>query len=369
MTTFKKLVITGIRGIPASHGGFETFAEFLALYLVKKGWEVTVYCQGEPGSSFSEKMWNGICLITIPEENEGAVGTVRFDLKSVYHSLKHDSLVLTLGYNTAIFNILYRLKGIPNVINMDGIEWKRDKWGLVAKTWFWLNERFGCWFGNHLVADHPAIADHLATRVSRDKIATIAYGGLEVLESDISLLEPFSLIPNEYAVVIARPEPENSLLEIVRGFSSKRRGEKLVVLGKYSQEHAYQKQVLEAASDEVMFVGAIYDIEVVSALRYFATCYVHGHTVGGTNPSLVESLGTGSAIIAHDNKFNRWVAKDGSLYFKSEDEVSTAFDNLFSNTEVVQSLSEATRNNFNDNFHWSQILNQYEDLLLKFVKN
>lgn len=365
----KKLVIQGIRGIPASHGGFETFAEYLALYLARKGWEVIVYCQGEPGTAYSEEMWNGICLITIPEENEGAAGTVRFDLKSVYHSLKHDSLVLTLGYNTALFNILYRLKGIPNVINMDGIEWKRDKWGLIAKTWFWLNERFGCRFGNYLVADHPAIADHLATRVNRDKIETIAYGGLEVLSSDVSLLEPFSLIPNEYAVVIARPEPENSLLEIVRGFSSKQRGKKLVVLGKYSQEHAYQKQVLEAASDEVMFVGAIYDIKVVSALRYFATCYVHGHTVGGTNPSLVESLGTGNAIIAHDNKFNRWVAKDGAIYFKSEEEVSAAFDTLFSDTLVVQRLSEATRNNFNDNFQWSQILKQYEDLLLKFVKN
>ena len=287
----KKIVISGIRGIPAAHGGFETFAEYLALYLVKRGWDVTVYCQGEPSQEFSETTWQNIRLITIPEKSVGAFGTVRFDFNSIVHSLKRKSLVLTLGYNTALFNFFYRVKSIPNIINMDGIEWKRDKWGAVAKTWFWLNEMFGCWFGNHLVADHPSIADHLATRVPREKIETIAYGGLEVLSSDVSLIEPFGLTPGEYAIVIARPEPENSLLEIVKGFSSSARGKKLVVLGKYDKEHLYHRQVLEAASSEVMFVGAIYDVKVVSALRFFATCYVHGHTVGGTNPSLVESLG------------------------------------------------------------------------------
>ena len=129
-----KVIIQGIRGIPAAHGGFETFAEYLALYLVKKGWIVTVYCQGEPDAEYSETTWNGVNLITIPEQNEGAFGTVRFDYNAVIHSLKHNSLVLTLGYNTAIFSLFYRLKGIPNVINMDGIEWRRDKWGAIAKS-------------------------------------------------------------------------------------------------------------------------------------------------------------------------------------------------------------------------------------------
>lgn len=364
----KKLVINGIRGVPASHGGFETFAEYLSLYLVSKGWEVIVYCQGDSRVRREETVWKGIKLITIPEPNQGAIGTVRFDLKAVLDSKCHDSLVLTLGYNTAVFNLYYKFVNIPNVINMDGIEWKRDKWGAVAKTWFWLNERFGCWFGNHLVADHPCIADHLATRVSRKKIETIAYGGLEVLSSDVSLIEPFGLAPGEYAIVIARPEPENSLLEIVKGFSSSARGKKLVVLGKYDKEHPYHRQVLEAASSEVMFVGAIYDVKVVSALRFFATCYVHGHTVGGTNPSLVESLGTGNAILAHDNKFNRWVAKDGAIYFNNESEISRAFEQIFSDSKLVDSLAHSTRLNFNANFQWDMILKQYEDLLLRYLK-
>ena len=364
-----KVIIQGIRGIPAAHGGFETFAEYLALYLVKKGWIVTVYCQGEPDAEYSETTWNGVNLITIPEQNEGAFGTVRFDYNAVIHSLKHNSLVLTLGYNTAIFSLFYRLKGIPNVINMDGIEWRRDKWGAIAKSWFWLNERFGCWFGNRLVADHPAIADHLATRVSRDKIETIAYGGLEVLSSDVSLIEPFGIHPGGYAVVIARPEPENSLLEIVKGFSSSVRGKKLVILGKYDNKNAYHREVLNAASSEVLFLGAIYDVKVVSALRFFATCYVHGHTVGGTNPSLVESLGTGNAIVAHDNKFNRWVAKDGAIYFKSEADISNAFEQVFTDDELVKTLSLATRKNFNEHFQWEQILMQYEELLLQYVNS
>ncbi|MCP4056794.1 MAG: glycosyltransferase family 1 protein [Pseudoalteromonas sp.] len=364
----RKIIINGIRGIPASHGGFETFAEYLALFLVKRGWLVTVYCQGDPGTVFSESNWKGVKLITIPESNTGAFGTVRFDLRAVLDSLKRDSLVLTLGYNTAIFNSLYRLFGIPNVINMDGIEWKRDKWGAIAKTWFWLNERFGCWFGNRLIADHPEIARHLYTRVKPEKVTTIAYGGLEVTSSDVTLLKPYNLDSKEYAIVIARPEPENSLLEIVKGFSSKKRNKNLVILGKYDTDNDYHKKVMDAASSEVIFLGAIYDISVVSALRFYSVCYVHGHTVGGTNPSLVESLGTGNAIIAHDNKFNRWVAKDGALYFKDDSDISAAFDIVFSQSDVVERLSKATLENFNENFQWDDILMSYESVLSEFVK-
>ena len=170
-------------------------------------------------------------------------------------------------------------------------------------------------------------------------------------------------------MVIARPEPENSLLEIVKGFSSSVRGKKLVILGKYDNKNAYHREVLNAASSEVLFLGAIYDVKVVSALRFFATCYVHGHTVGGTNPSLVESLGTGNAIVAHDNKFNRWVAKDGAIYFKSEADISNAFEQVFTDDELVKTLSLATRKNFNEHFQWEQILMQYEELLLQYVNS
>lgn len=361
------MVLLGIRGLPAKHGGFETFAEYLCPYMIHYGWSVVVYCQEDGRGPCYESEWNGVKRIHIPVSTDGALGTIIFDFKSVLHSLRHQGVFLTLGYNTAIFNILHRIFRKKNIINMDGIEWKRQKWGAVAKCWFWLNERLGCWFGDHLVADHPRIEDHLATRVNRKKITMIPYGGLEVTAADEVILEEFNLQKNEYAIVIARPEPENSILEIVSGFSKKVRSKKLVILGNYDKENAYHRAVLDAASDEVLFLGAIYDVEKVSALRFYSTAYVHGHQVGGTNPSLVESIGAGNAIIAHDNPFNRWVAKEGAIYFSDASQASDAFEKIFQDKELVSNLELKTRENFRENFQWNDILAQYEKLLSNYI--
>src|SRR5687767_7125409 len=144
----RKLIILGTRGIPANHGGFETFAERLSLYLVANGWRVTVYCQEDGNGPIYESDWQGVHRIHIPVQREGSAGSVIFDWKAARHAMSRPGLVLTLGYNTAICNVFQRVKGQVNVINMDGIEWRRGKWGAVAKAWFWLNERIGCWVGN-----------------------------------------------------------------------------------------------------------------------------------------------------------------------------------------------------------------------------
>lgn len=359
----KSLLILGIRGVPAQHGGFETFAERLSVYLIKAGWKVTVYCQ-EAGGGCRESYWEGVRRVHIPVSQEGAAGTVIFDWKAAWHALGEEGLCLTLGYNTAVFNVLQRLKGQTNVINMDGIEWRRDKWGVIAKTWFWLNERIGCWVGNHLVADHPRIKDHLATRVSADKITMIPYGGDEVLQADASLLRPYGLEPGRYSIIIARPEPENSFLEMVRAFSSKRRNHTLVVLGNFDPiQNNYHRHVIDAASDEVIFPGAIYEAPIVQALRFYSRYYLHGHRVGGTNPSLVEALGAGCAVIAHDNHFNRWVAGDEAAYFPGEKACSKLFDELLSDDDRLQRMRAASRREFQARFTWEHILNQYETLL------
>ena len=362
----KHVVILGIRGVPAQHGGFETFAEYLCCYLINRDRSVTVYCQEEGNGSIYESEWEGVKRIHIPVKNTGPLGTIIFDLKSVIHSLRYNGVFLTLGYNTAIFNVLHRLTGKYNIINMDGIEWKRQKWGVVAKTWFWLNERFGCWFGNHLVADHPRIEDHLATRVSRDKITMIPYGGREILEADEIILEEYGLEKNNYAILIARAEPENSILEVVTAFSAKERNIKLVVLGNYTPEtNAYHSEVMDVASDNVVFTGAIYEADKIAALRFYTRVYVHGHQVGGTNPSLIEALGAGNAVLAHDNKFNRWVAKEGAVYFSDIATAKDLFEQLFSNNELIEELQLVSRNNFKKNFQWDDILTQYENLLLR----
>lgn len=363
----KHLNILGTRGVPAAHGGFETFAEHLALFLVERGWAITVYCQEDGGGPVFEDTWFGVHRVRMPVTTGGAAGTIVFDWKSTVHASKQSGLILTLGYNTALFCLLYRLKGLKNVINMDGIEWRRQKWGGIAKFWFWLNDWAGCWLGNHLVADHPEIKKHLNTRVSDKKVTMISYGSDRVDEADVSLIKPYDLASGNYAILIARAEPENSILEVVKAWSRNKRDCKLVVLGKYDMNHAYQRAVKESASDEVIFLGAIYEKPVVQALRFHSRFYVHGHQVGGTNPSLVESLGAGNAILAHDNKYNRWVAADAGVYFHDENSCDTAIDQLLSDEATISKLQATSRARHAAEFTWEKILGEYEQLLLKYL--
>jgi len=164
----RSVQILGTRGIPGNHGGFETFAQQLSEYLVERNWRVTVYCQivGEGAPTVDD--YNGIRRVLIPTKTLSAASSIYFDWVSTRMAARDGDLVLTLGYNTAVFSLLYRLRKVMNVINMDGMEWKRAKWSRAARTWLYINERFGCLFGNHLIADHPEIGRHLETRTSAD---------------------------------------------------------------------------------------------------------------------------------------------------------------------------------------------------------
>lgn len=363
----RQLSILGTRGIPAAHGGFETFAERLAVHLKQRGWEITVYCQEDSGQGIWESEWCGVRRVHLPAPLQGSRGTVLFDWKSTRHVIGRPGLILILGYNTALFCALYRLRKRINLINMDGIEWRRAKWSIPARTWLWLNERLGCWLGDHLIADHPEIARHLATRVRRSKITTIPYGADSVTEADAALIARYGLKPCAYALLIARGEPENSILEVVSAYSRETRGVKLVVLGRYDSAHRYQRRVMEVASSEVKFLGAIYDKEVVSALRFHARLYVHGHQVGGTNPSLVEALGAGSAVLAHDNSFNRWVAGPSQRYFATQLECARQLDDIMNNEMTLQNMRVGSRARHQEAFSWSRVLDEYENLLEQWV--
>jgi glycosyltransferase involved in cell wall biosynthesis len=365
--TRKVLRILGIRGIPAAHGGFETFVEKLAIFLVARDWRVVVYCQEDGTGPIVNDTWHGIERVRIPVSQSGAKGTVVFDWRAIAHAARFDDLCLTLGYNTAVFCARLRINGIPNLINMDGIEWKRAKWGPIGKTWFWLNERAGCWLGNHLVADHPQIKAHLQTRISASKITMIPYGADTVSAAPTEPIQALGLRPGKFMTVIARAEPENSLLEVVQGFSAKQRGCELAVLGNYEQGNGYHQAVKAAASNEVRFLGAIYDKPVVQALRFHSAAYIHGHQVGGTNPSLVEAMGAGNPIVAHDNRFNRWVAGDGAAYFTCANSVSDRVDELLSSDTQLGDLRLRGQAQFNSGYMWADVLNQYEVLLERYL--
>jgi glycosyltransferase involved in cell wall biosynthesis len=360
----KAIAIMGIRGVPAAHGGFETFAAQLAPYLVAHGWKVTVYCEEPTRVAPYESEWRGVRRVHIGYGPDRAINSIRFDWACIRHLLQDEArapLVLTLGYNTAVFGLRLRLAGIAHVINMDGIEWARSKWGPIAKAWLYLNDWGGCLGATHLMADHPEIARHLETRVDASRISMIPYGTDFVDEADTMPLAALGIEPGRFLTLIARPEPENSVLEIVRAFSAKPRGCKLVVLGRYAPDaFAYHADVMRAASDEVVFPGAIYDAPVLAALRKHGLAYLHGHRVGGTNPSLLEAMGAGNAVIAHDNRFNRWVAQDGALYFADTAGCIDAIDRALADPALCATLGRANREAAAARFGWPLVLSQYE---------
>jgi len=365
----KTVRILGTHGVPAAYGGFETAAENIALFLVKKGWRVIVYCQAKGSGPITEDVWRGIERVTIPVEADGWKGTSHFDWISIKHACRTSKdICLTLGYNTAVFNTLQRIKGIPNVINMDGIEWSRARWGFMKQAILYANERIGCYVGNHLIADHPEIEKHLLTRAPQRKVSTLTYGADPVTSAPEAPVRALGLEPGTYFNLIARPIPENSILEMVKGFSAKRRGCKLVILGKYQpDEDEYHRDVLAAASDEVVFPGAIYDPAVVQALRFHSLAYVHGHTVGGTNPSLVEAMAASNAVIAHDNVYNRWVAQNAAVYFTDADSFGACVEQLLTAPETLAALRANSQRRFYEEFTWEHVAGQYEQLLLRYL--
>jgi glycosyltransferase involved in cell wall biosynthesis len=362
------VTIVGTRGIPAKHGGFETFAEDLSLFLTARGHEVTVYCQVDGASASAEDEWNGVHRVEIPSAHH-SVGTVSYDWASTLRCSRNDGVVLTLGYNTGVFSFMYRLRHIPNVMNMDGIEWKREKWSLPQRFWLWFNEWAGARFAHHLVADHPEISVHLQRHTSARKISVIPYGADAVTSASAEVLRRYQLTRKGYYLLIARPEPENSILEIVKACSSRQLSHPLVVLGDYSGGGSeYRRQVLDAAGINVQFVGAIYDREVVRALRFYARAYIHGHRVGGTNPSLVESLAAGNAIIAHDNRFTRWVAGDRARFFTQTHDLEETLYSLEQEPSQLLEMEEASRQRHKEEFEKEKVLLAYEELLMTALR-
>ncbi|WP_197510222.1 DUF1972 domain-containing protein [Tessaracoccus coleopterorum] len=209
--------ILGTHGVPANYGGFETAAEKVGLHLLERGWRVVIYCQVPGRGPITYDVWRGIERVNVAVDLPGWRGTSLFDLICVRHAGRHRDVNLVFGYNTGIFNIWQRLRRIPMVINMDGIEWSRSRWGFTRQAILYINERFAALFGNHLIADHPEIEKYLWSRAPRRKITMIAYGADEVLEADEAPVRALGLEPGGYLTLICRPIPENSILEIVEG--------------------------------------------------------------------------------------------------------------------------------------------------------
>jgi glycosyltransferase involved in cell wall biosynthesis len=360
----------GTRGVPAAHGGFETAAENVGRHLVAAGWRVVVYCQADGPGSVTEDRWHGLERVIIPVSSPGARGTAEFDLVAARHAARFDDVCLVFGYNTAVFNLLQRFHRTPLIFNMDGLEWQRARWGPLKRAFLYANERIAALSGHALIADHPEIERYLHRRAPANKITMIPYGADAVTSAPTAQVRDLGLEPGGYFTLICRPVNENSILEIVRGFSVRHRGAKLASLGNYDGEtNDYHRAVLQAAGPEVVFLGSIYESEVTQALRFHSLGYLHGHTVGGTNPSLVEAMAVGNPVIAHDNPYNRWVAGDGGVYFRTTEDVDRLVGDLLSHPDRSYELGSNSRIRHAQLFTWERVAAQYEELAAQFTRS
>ncbi|KAB0670415.1 glycosyltransferase family 1 protein [Oryzomonas sagensis] len=359
-----RLAILGTRGIPACYGGFETFAEELSVRLVQQGGEVTVYCEAGAGSA--AETYRGVHLVHIKAPRLGPLTTIIFDVLCLWHARKAFDVVYMLGYGASIFCFLPRLWGSTVWINMDGVEWARSKWGPMAKLWFRLMEALAMWTPDRVITDAQGILRHLQSRHARIPPASvIPYGATVVKEApDARMLQEWQLMPGRYYLVVCRLEPENSVREIVKGYLQSGSAHPLVVVGNIAPATDHVKVLLQLKNERVRFIGPVYDRRMLQALRYHALGYFHGHTVGGTNPSLLEALGCGNLIIAHDNIFNREVAGEAATYFHRHQDIAQRIRALESSSpEQRDRLKTLAQERIQTYYSWEYVTDTYKGLV------
>lgn len=351
-----QVFIVGTRGVPNRYGGFERLVEVLAPYLVQCGHEVTVFCEPErPDSGIQFDTWHGVHRRFI-DTSGGALGTLQYDFRSIRMIPRH-SVVLLFGYGTALFQLRLKALGIPHAVNMDGIEWQRAKWGAAARAWLRLNEFIATRLADLLIADHPEIGSDLARRLGVES-RMIAYGVDLDAGRDVAachgVLDKYRNRP--FFLVIARAEPENQIHVILEAYRLSKSPVPLVIVGNF--DATPYGRGLKADNPAVDFVGAVYEEKVLNRLRSTASLYLHGHSVGGTNPSLIEAMAAGGVIVAHDNVFNRWVAGSGALYFAGSDDLA-AFFSTPPDDKRCSELRRAATASCEARFRWGGILQAY----------
>jgi glycosyltransferase involved in cell wall biosynthesis len=360
-----RIAIVGSRGIPARYGGFETFAEEIAVRLVARGYDVTVMCEEEGDMRLPS--YRGVRLEYVPAPALGGLTTVVHDCRALWRCRKDFDVVYMLGYGAALFCALPRLWGTPVWINMDGMEWRRSKYGFFGRTWLRTMERAAVGIATRLVADASAIRTELASRYRRMPPATVIPYGAHVVAAPPppSVLDEWGLAPRRYYIVVCRFEPSNHVLELLEGFADSASPHPLVVLGNYRCETPYIRELVRVAGtdERIRMVGTVYDQAKLHALRYHSIAYLHGHSVGGTNPSLLEAIGCGNPIIAHDNPFNREVAADAGLYFISPADVARHIHTLEHEPGLRERLSARAYARIAERYTWDHIEAAYLDLL------
>jgi glycosyltransferase involved in cell wall biosynthesis len=367
-----RIAILGTKGIPNNYGGFEQFAEYISKGLVVRGHEVTVY--NPHFHPYKNSALEGVKVKRIfsPEGQLGASANFIYDFLCLQDALKGNfDIIYEAGYHSVA--PAYQLLGIrkrsqPIIItNMDGLEWRRSKWNRVTKLLIKKLEKIAVSHSHYLISDNEGIQDYYKRNFEAASFF-LPYGADMVSDFDVQLLTDYNLDPYQFHLLIARLEPENNIEMILDGYCSSGTTDRICVIGNVKSKYGKFLRKKYESTPTINFLGAIYDKRVLDALRYFAAIYFHGHSVGGTNPSLLEAMACRAFIAAHSNEFNKSVLNTDAMFFNDALQVASLIreclslrEKDFKTFEKNNALKIATR------YSWPNIIAQHEQLFFKVL--
>jgi len=357
-----KVAILGIRGIPANYGGFETFAQELATRLVARGHAVTVYCRPHyiPRTL---QTFQGVRLVHLPTIRHKYFDTVVHTMLAAAHATfaRYD-LVLVCNAANALFSAWPRASGARVALNVDGIERKRRKWNALGRAWYLVSERLAIWLPDAVVTDAEAIRTYYHDRYAADS-TFIPYGCRVGRTAGRAALDTFGLDPDGYVLYVSRLEPENNALAVIQAFERSTLNQKLVVVGDAPYAREYIRTLKHAAGPRVVFTGGVYG-DGYRELQCHALAYVHATEVGGTHPALVEAMGFGNCILAHDVSENREVLGEAGLFFDAgrPQTLTGLLEQIVGSPALVRACRARAEARALEAYSWDRVTDQYEQL-------
>lgn len=357
------VAILGTRGIPANYGGFETFAEQLASRLVEQGVPVTVYCRKNYASGAAE--WRGVRLVTLPTISRKYLETVVHTFFSVAHLVTRTRIRDVILCNAANAPALPLLRAFRRrvVMNVDGLEWRRGKWGIAGRAWYRSGEWLSVRWAGALVTDAEEVRTYYRVRHDADSVM-IPYGADDIPRGE-PLPADLPLEPDGYFLYVSRWERENNPLLVARAHAAAGGRRTLVMLGQATYDDLLEREVRAAAAANAVLPGPVFG-DGYRGLQSNARCYVHATEVGGTHPALIEAMGAGNLCLVLDTPENREVAGPDAWYFADEADLIELIgraDRL--PPKRLSQLRERSRARAREHFSWDAVASDYYALLRK----
>lgn len=358
-----RIGILGTRGIPNHYGGFECFAEHLSQQLATKGHEVYVYTSHNHPNQ--QSLWNNVHVVHCydPEYLLGTAGQFIYDLNCLRDARKRKfDILLLLGYtSSSVWGFLYPA-GTIIISNMDGLEWKRSKYSPPVQRFLQHAEKLAVKYSHFLVADSSYIQSYLLDKYQVYP-AYIAYGANVFHHPDPTLPAKYNLQLYQYNMLMARMEPENNIEMILDGYHAANSSLDFLVIGNTHNKFGRYLENKFAHDKRIRFAGAVFNQQHISNLIYYSNLYFHGHSVGGTNPSLLEAMGSQALIVAQDNVFNKAVLQGNGFYFHTAAEVQQHAETLTRN-EATAHLTQANKLKIEQLYSWNKIVDAYESFFI-----